>query len=148
MKFSTALVCFVPSLLHSIVYATVVSYDEVYDTRQTSLSNVACSDGSNGMLTRGYTTFGSLPKFPYIGGYSGIASWNSPNCGSCHQLTYTNGTGAKKSINVLAIDKTDEGYNIALAAMKELTGGQAEELGRVSVTDIVVDRSVCGLNCK
>jgi hypothetical protein len=149
MKFSTAAIPFALSLLCSLVRATIVSYDEAYDVASASLTTVACSDGPNGMLTRNFTTFGSLPKFPYIGGFVGVAGWNSPNCGSCHQLTFTNVTsGAKKSINILVIDSTDVGYNVALAAMNELTGGRAKALGRLNVTDISVNRSVCGLKCK
>lgn len=137
---------FVFSLLPSLIRATVVSYDGLYDNPNTSLNTVACSDGSNGMLTRGYTTFGSLPKFPYIGGFVGVADWNSPNCGSCHQLTFTNTTsGVTRRINVLAIDRTDSGYNIALEAMDALTGGQGKALGRVAVAEASVSPSVCGL---
>lgn len=40
--------------------ATVsVSYDTVYDTASNKLTTVACSDGSNGLITKyGYQTFG------------------------------------------------------------------------------------------
>ena len=61
--------------------ATRLSWDSVYDQGTQSLSTVACSDGSNGLLAR-YGTFGGLPTFPRIGGSSEIANWNSPNCGS------------------------------------------------------------------
>jgi hypothetical protein len=146
MKISTSVIPFVFSLLPSLIRATVVSYDAAYDNQNTSLNSVACSDGSNGMQTRGYTTYGSLPKFPYIGGFVGIAGWNSPNCGSCHQLTYTNTTsGVTRKIHVLAIDRTESGYNIALEAMDALTGGQGKALGRVNVAEASVSPSVCGL---
>ncbi len=61
-------------------------------------------------------------------------------CGSCWQLTYQ-GT----SINVLAIDHTDVGFNIAQTAMNTLTNGQAQFLGRIDATAVQVDRSNCGL---
>jgi hypothetical protein len=64
------------------VSATVVTWDPVYDDGTRSLSTVACSDGSNGLLTKGYAVFKDLPTFPNIGGSSVVASWNSPNCGS------------------------------------------------------------------
>jgi hypothetical protein len=35
-----------------------VSYDPVYDNKTQSLDTVECSDGSHGLLTKGYTTFG------------------------------------------------------------------------------------------
>ena len=117
-----------------------VSYDETYDNAAGSLATVACSDGTNGLLTKGYSDFGSLPDFPNIGGAAAIAGWNSASCGTCWQLTYSG-----NSINVLAIDHAASGFNIALEAMNTLTDGQAEFLGRVDATATQVDASQCGL---
>ena len=64
------------------VSATAVTWDPVYDDGTRSLSTVACSDGTNGLLTKGYAVFKDLPTFPNIGGSSVVESWNSPNCGS------------------------------------------------------------------
>ena len=122
------------------VFAVTVSYDQTYDNASGSLDTVACSDGPNGLETKGYTTFGSLPHFPNIGGAAAVAGWNSPQCGTCWQLTY-NG----KSINVLAVDHTDSGFNIALEAMNTLTNNQAVFLGRVDATATQVAASQCGL---
>ncbi|KAG6836590.1 hypothetical protein H0H93_006333 [Arthromyces matolae] len=96
-------------------------------------------------VTAGFSTFGSLPKFPNIGGAAAVEGWNSDNCGTCWNLTYTNPKGVSKSIAVLAIDHTDSGFNIALEAMNVLTSNQATFLGRVDVTSKQVDASVCGL---
>ena len=126
--------------LLSVASAITVSYDTGYDDSSRSLSVVSCSDGTNGLLTKGYTTQGSLPDFPYIGGASTIAGWNDVNCGTCYSLTYNGNT-----INVLAIDHAAEGFNIAEAALNELTGGQAEFLGRIDADWAEVDDSVCGL---
>ena len=120
------------------------SYDTVYDDAQRSLSTVACSDGPNGLLTRGFSTFGSLPKLPYVGGAPAVTGWNSPGCGTCWNLTYTNDKGTAKFINLLAIDGSSN-YNMPTAAMNELTDGQAIFLGRVPVTAVSVPPSVCGL---
>ncbi|KAL7282975.1 hypothetical protein ACG7TL_002393 [Trametes sanguinea] len=130
-----ALALFVPSAL-----GVTVSYDQTYDNSGASLATVACSDGTNGLLTKGFSTFGSLPHFPNIGGAAVIPGWNSDQCGTCWQLTY-NG----KSINVLAIDHAESGFNIALEAMNTLTGGQAVQLGRVDATATQVAASQCGL---
>ena len=99
------------------------------------------------MLTRkltsarsGFTTFGSLPDFPYIGGAAVISGFDSDQCGTCWQLTY-NGT----SINVLAIDYAGAGFNIALKAMNKLTNNQAQFVGRVNAQAQQVASSVCGL---
>ncbi|TVY40238.1 Protein SnodProt1 [Lachnellula occidentalis] len=120
--------------------AITVSYDTGYDDGSRSLTAVSCSDGTNGLITKGYSTQSSLPHFPLIGGASTIAGWNSASCGSCYTLTY-NGV----SINVLAIDTATEGFNIAQAALDTLTGGQAVALGRVDADWVQVDASVCGL---
>ncbi|KAI0355118.1 Cerato-platanin [Trametes cingulata] len=125
----------------AVLGATVsVSYDEVYDNASGSLSTVACSDGEHGMLTKGFTTFGSLPTFPNIGGAPAIAGWNSEACGTCWQLTH-NGT----SINVLAIDAGGKGFNIALSALNKLTNGTAVQVGRINATATQVNASACGL---
>ncbi|KZP05260.1 Cerato-platanin [Athelia psychrophila] len=145
MRFSTAAIAALLIPAGAFAATSTLSYDQTYDKKSTSLSTVACSDGSNGLLTAGYTTFGSLPKFPYIGGAQAVAGWNSPSCGSCWNLTYTNTKKVSKSISVLAIDHTDKGFNIALAAMDALTGGTAKQLGRVSVTSKEIDASYCGL---
>ncbi|KDR81919.1 hypothetical protein GALMADRAFT_240231 [Galerina marginata CBS 339.88] len=140
MKFSAILFTLFPAAL-----AINVSFDTTYDNSGQSLATVACSDGSHGLLTRGFTTFGSLPKFPHIGGAPAVTGFNSPNCGTCWQLTFVNGQGVSKSINVLAIDVATPDFNIALSAMNELTGGQAVQLGRAPITSTQVASSVCGL---
>ena len=117
-----------------------LSYDEAYDNASASLATVACSDGANGLLTKGFSTFGSLPHFPNIGGAQAVAGWNSAACGSCWQLAY-NG----KSINVLAVDHADAGFNVAKGAMDTLTNGQAAALGRIDVAATQVAASACGL---
>ncbi|KAG2075794.1 Asp f 13-like protein [Suillus decipiens] len=106
-----------------------LSYDTNYDLGSNLLDTVACSDGSNGLESRGYTTFNSIPNFPYIG-----------ELGILPSVTNT--------VYVTAIDVGDEaqdGFNLSLEAMNSLTGGQAEFLGRVTVTATQVDESNCGL---
>lgn len=121
-----------------------VSYDQKYDISGTSLTTVACSDGANGLINKGYSTFGSLPPFPLIGGAPTVAGWNSPNCGKCYQLHYT-ASGVDEIINVLAIDAAPGGFNIGLEAMNRLTNNQAVQLGRITATYTPVANSLCGL---
>ena len=132
-------------LLTSVHAQLSVSYDTAYDNSAASLSSVACSDGPNGLLTRGFTTFGSLPKFPFIGGAPAVTGWNSPGCGTCWELTYVNSQGVSTSINILAIDVATPNYNIALEAMNTLTDNEATFLGRVPVTATSAPASACGL---
>ncbi|KKY37726.1 putative eliciting plant response protein [Diaporthe ampelina] len=121
--------------------AVTVSYDPGYDDASRSLTAVSCSDGTNGLITRyGYQTQGAIPQFPYVGGAAEIAGWNSASCGTCWQLSY-----GGRTINVLAIDHAATGFNIAQAALNELTNGQAAALGHVEATAVQVPASDCGL---
>ncbi|TFY76540.1 hypothetical protein EWM64_g7473 [Hericium alpestre] len=126
-------------IFFTLASADTVRYDTAYDKAGQSMDTVSCSDGPNG-LARRFPTFGSLPDFPNLGAAAAVAGWNSPSCGSCWQLTY-NGV----SINVVAVDHADSGFNIALEAMNTLTDGQAEFLGTVEATVTRIDASQCGL---
>ncbi|KAK7456498.1 hypothetical protein VKT23_010748 [Stygiomarasmius scandens] len=132
--------------LSSFAAAVDLRYDTTYDNPNGGMTTIACSDGSNGLITRyGFQTFGNIPNFPHIGAAQAIAGWNSPQCGTCWTLSYTNGNGQTSSINILAIDHAGSGFNVAQAAMDELTGGNAVAFGRVDVTATQVDVSQCGL---
>jgi hypothetical protein len=50
-----------------------------------------------------------------------------------------------RTVNIIAVDVGSKGFNIARAAMNELTNGQATQLGRVPVTANQVAPSACGL---
>jgi hypothetical protein len=133
-----ALSCILPA------YAVTVSFDTNYDNGGSSLTTVACSDGANGLITRyGFQSFADIPDFPHIGGASVVPGWNSPNCGTCWQLTYA-GTG--KSINVLVVDHADDGFNLSQEALDELTNGQATQLGRIDASATQVAVTQCGLS--
>lgn len=140
MKFSSAVSAAVLSFA-SLTSAISVSYDTGYDNAGRSLTSVACSDGTNGLITKyGWQSQGNVAGFPRIGGYVGVGGWNSPQCGTCYGVTY-NG----KTIYVLAVDHTGNGFNIALAAMNDLTNGQAVQLGRIEAQYAQVATSNCGL---
>ena len=146
--------------LDAISGNATLSFSQFYDNPNGSLSDVVCSDGRNGMITKGifeadlwyrqldihvisigYNTFGSLPGFPSIGGIFAITNFNSPKCGTCWEVTYA-GTG--NSVNILAIDRASTGtFNVTLAAMNTLTNGQAVTLGNIPVTYTQVAPSQC-----
>jgi len=132
-------------LLTSVHAQLTVSFDERYDDPNQSLTTVACSNGPNGLMTRGFTTFGSLPNYPLIGGAPAVTGFNSPGCGTCWKLTYVNPQGVSTSINILAIDVATPNYNIALEALNRLTNNQGRFLGRVPITAVNVPPSACGL---
>jgi hypothetical protein len=118
-----------------------VSYDEGYDRAERSLTEVACSDGVNGLIWKyGWQTQGEVQGFPYIGGSDSIPEWNSPNCGSCWSATF-NG----KTIHVIALDRAASGLNIGLTAFNDLTGGHGTDLGQVDAVVRREELSVCGL---
>ncbi|KAF8894774.1 Asp f 13-like protein [Infundibulicybe gibba] len=142
MKFTAALASLSIALL-PLVSAVSVSFDPTYDNPAGSTLTVSCSNGSNGLAGR-FPTFGSFPKFPNIGGAAAVEGFNSANCGTCWQLTFTSG-GVTRSVNVLAIDHASPGFNIAEGAMNTLTGGLAEQLGRIDATATQVSSSLCGL---
>lgn len=121
--------------------ATTVSYDTGYDDATRSLTVVSCSDGSNGLMTKHPTwkTQGDIPHFPNIGGSDTIPGWNSDQCGQCYSVTYKG-----KLIYIQAIDHAASGLNISKKAMNQLTGNQAEQLGRVDATIAKVDVGKCG----
>lgn len=131
--------------LATFAQAVSTTFDPVYDNGDQSLDTVECSTGSNGMITKGFTTFGSLPTFPNIGGAPAITDFNDPDCGSCWNLTFTNSKGAKKSVVITAIDVSGPDFNIGETAMNTLTGNQAENLGIVPVTATRLANSACGL---
>ena len=140
MKFVSLAVAVLAFALPTFAQTETLSYDQTYDDASLSLSVVACSNGVNGLMSKGYTTLGSLPTFPNLGGVYTVTSWDSPACGTCYEVTYGSTT-----IAVLAVDVALEGFNLSEEAMNTLTGGLAVELGRVDVTATEVDASVCGL---
>ncbi|KAI9000591.1 cerato-platanin-like secreted protein [Trametes punicea] len=119
-----------------------VTFDPVFDNKSNSLNKVACSNGHNGLESKGYTTFGSLPD-QWIGGVQAIAGWNSPNCGTCWQISYNNVT-----INMLAVDHTDSGVNVGEVAMNKFTNGHAVQRGVIHAHVKEVDPSNCGFGRK
>jgi hypothetical protein len=89
MKFTTLLTTLVIFALPALADSAKVTYSTFYDNPNTFLGITACSNGANELQAK-YPTLGSIPHFPYVGGIPGL-TWNSPKCGSCWQLTYTEG---------------------------------------------------------
>ncbi|KAF9458881.1 Cerato-platanin [Collybia nuda] len=140
IAFTAVLAAFLPS-----AFATTLGYDLFYSDGDNSLTGVACSDGKNGLMTRGFTTIGSLPSFPYVASTDSIAGWNSTQCGKCWKITYIDGQNKPHFITVTAIDHADSGFYTTQKAMDELTGGHAVEFGVVDVTVQPVNPANCGL---
>jgi hypothetical protein len=113
-------------------YATYHSY-----AATESMSTVSCSDGSNGMITKGYSTLAGL--YPNVCAASFI-TWNSPQCGTCWTITNPQ---TSKSVSVTAIDGCGSvpGYS----AHFDLAPEAFTALGGTGVADghLVVTYSQC-----
>ena len=125
--------------LFSVAYAATepIRPNSFYDDPNTSMNNVACSNGANGLVTKGYPTFGSLPGFPFIGGAFAVSGWNSTKCGSCWQLT---SAGAAETVYFTAIDTVFSGFDVSDQTMNTFTNSPT---GSIDVTATQVDESNC-----
>ena len=90
-------------------------------------------------MSIGFVRLGDLPNFPFVGGVTNT-TWGSANCGTCWRLTFE-GT----SIDVLAIDYTWDGFNIAWPAFQALTHATGGLLPEVDAFYQQVPASFCGL---
>ncbi|KIY71768.1 snodprot1 [Cylindrobasidium torrendii FP15055 ss-10] len=141
-----SIIALIFTTLSQLVFAVdQVGWDSIYGDGDASLAIVACSDGSNGLLTRGFKTFSDLPTFPAIGSAYVVGGWNSPACGTCWTLTYYHGNSAPKTVTFTAIDTSGGGFYTSQESLDYLTGGHAVEWGVVNVTATQVSPSQCGL---
>jgi len=143
MKFSSVIALVSAFVLPAFATQYNVTYDNFYDNAQTSLSQVACSNGANGLLTKGYSTLGSLPSFPNIGGIPNL-TWNSPLCGTCWELQYTTPAGQYESVYVTAVDAAYT-FNLSEEAFNELTSNTGIAAGKVVAAATQVAESYCGM---
>lgn len=139
MQFTTIIFSILSAAATAFAASGTAAYDTTYDTVSLSTLSIACSDGINGLNTKGYPTLGSLPRFPRVGASAEVGGWGSTNCGKCYAVTWQT-----KTINVIAVDHAGEGWVLSRAALDELTGGLAVMLGRVPVTWVSVPQSACG----
>lgn len=117
---------------------TLATFDTAYDDASLSLSSVTCSNGENGLTTKGYKTIGDLPT-ANVGGAPTIKGWNDANCGACYSLAYKNET-----VYVLAIDAAIGEFNVAQKVLDTLTQGHAQDFGSVEV-EYQLAEGKCGL---
>ncbi|KAG0701387.1 Cerato-platanin-domain-containing protein [Suillus ampliporus] len=143
MKFTAIATLVFAFALPAFAAPADLTWDPVYGNPYGSLSNVSCSNGGNGLLTKGYTNFASLPSFPNIGGIPG-ATWNSALCGSCWSLTYTASSGIHTTIYITAVDSAVT-YNVSPQAWTKLTNGVSFATGKVAVEATQVAAINCGM---
>ncbi len=95
-------------------------------TASDSLTSVACSDGVNGLITKLHYKDLS-PLFPYVTAWDQVR-WNSPNCGTCIEVTNKN--NRNKKVYLTVIDQcggnmgrnSDTHFDISREAYYELFG--------------------------
>ncbi|OAX40940.1 Cerato-platanin [Rhizopogon vinicolor AM-OR11-026] len=143
MKFTFIITLLSAVALRASAVSVYVTYDYTYGNSDGSLNNVACSNGANGLLSKGYTTFGSLPSFPYLGGVPG-ASWNSTLCGSCWAVKYAMPNGTQNTIYITAVDLAAT-FNLSPEAFGNLTDGTGFAPGKVRARAVQVNETKCGL---
>ena len=114
----------------------------IYGNGGDSLNIVACSNGPNGMITKGFTTFNSLPTFPNIGGGFTVGGWGSAECGSCWKLTYPTTGGI---IYATAIDTVFSGFDLSVEAVEALLlGAVPASFSEIDVEALEVSPTFCG----
>ncbi|KAG1745943.1 Cerato-platanin [Suillus paluster] len=144
MKFTVVTALLSAFALPVFAVPAYVTWDPTYSNPYASLTTVSCSNGSNGLLTKGYTNFMSLPSFPNIGGVPG-ATWNSALCGSCWNLTYTAPSGNHNTISITAVDSAST-YNVSPNTFSALTNGTVSlETGKFAVEATQVAPINCGM---
>ncbi|KAJ3390555.1 hypothetical protein HDU92_000394 [Lobulomyces angularis] len=111
-------------------YCTYHSYSP-----QTPISNVACSDGNNGLVAKlSLDLHGDISSlYPYVTAFSGT-SWNSPKCGQCMKLTSTINTVYLTIIDACgALSNNKNHFDIAPPAFYELFGPEGVSNGNGNV---------------
>ncbi|EXL52657.1 hypothetical protein FOCG_08446 [Fusarium oxysporum f. sp. radicis-lycopersici 26381] len=124
----------------SLSTAATVTYSGFYDDDTASVTELACWKG--GRIVEGQD-WAKLGEVTYqIAGYEGVDGPNSSLCGSCWSLSY----GAiSRSVLVLNSAQAGSGFETSLTVMDSLTGGKAEQLGRVNVTAYQTELLDCGV---
>jgi hypothetical protein len=119
-----------------------VSYDSKYDSKEHSLSSIACPI----LHEKGFKTFGSLPNFPNIGASPLVARLKYPTgdaCGTCWDIRLTD--KMESPIYVLAVGLASDGFQLSNEAMKTLTNGTTEKDKTVTAYITKAGASHCGL---
>ncbi|KAF5530807.1 rot1 [Fusarium mexicanum] len=124
----------------SLSTAITVTYSGFYDDDDASVTELACWKG--GRIVEGQD-WAKLGEVTYqIAGYEGVDGPDSPLCGTCWSLSYG---AVSRSVLVLNSAQAGSGYETSLTVMNSLTGGKAEQLGRVNVTAFQTELLDCGV---
>ncbi|KAF4951962.1 hypothetical protein FGADI_7078 [Fusarium gaditjirri] len=127
-------------MLCSLLLIYEVTYSGFYDDDFASVTELAC--WKDGRIVEGQD-WAKLGEVTYqIAGYQGVDGPNSPLCFSCWSLSYGD---TSRSVLVLNSAQAGSGFETSLTVMNSLTGGKAEQLGRVNVTAFQTELLDCGV---
>ena len=124
--------------------SVTVTYSDFYDISVIQTNNtVLCG---RKLAAANYTTFGSIPGYPNIGGASDITE-DDAACGACRQLTYTV-DGKPNSIYFAVIDGDKKTDHVTLSSeayrnLTQLTGPTSQPTS-ITATVGYVDQTLCG----
>ncbi|KAL5593870.1 hypothetical protein FOBRF1_012972 [Fusarium oxysporum] len=124
----------------SLSAAVTVTYSGFYDDDTVSLTELACWKG--GRIVEGQD-WAKLGEVTYqIAGFEGVDRPDSPLCGTCWSLSYGD---ISRSVVVLNSAQAESGFETSFTVMNSLTGGRAEQLGRVNITAYQTELLDCGI---
>ncbi|RXW25321.1 hypothetical protein EST38_g496 [Candolleomyces aberdarensis] len=122
---------------------TTINFDDRYCVGSTSLQTTACSTGENGLITRGFPTFGSLPTFPAIAGSQFVEGFNSTSCGACWEVFDPN-TG--RSVFLTLVNTAPTGFTLCTDTLLALTGFNRTNVpNSIPVEARAIPAADCGL---
>ncbi|KAI6015562.1 hypothetical protein PISMIDRAFT_22402 [Pisolithus microcarpus 441] len=133
----------VPRAASVQITSSLVTYSVDYRLSNASLTTVACSNGANGLITKGYTDLGSLPTYPNVSGIPNLV-WNSTLCGTCWAVSYPFPNGTVNTVVVTAIDAASD-FDLSPQAFGFLAGITGYEAGEVIANVTQLNSSACGL---
>ncbi|KAJ4137213.1 hypothetical protein NW768_002795 [Fusarium equiseti] len=124
----------------SLASATTVTFNGYYSDDSVPVSELACYKNGEIMKDQDWVKLGDIT--PDFAGFDRVDGPNSELCGTCWSLSY-----GYTSRSVLVVDgpRGGSGFTTSFTLMDSLTGGKAEELGRVNVTAFQVELLDCGI---
>ncbi|KAF3125707.1 hypothetical protein TWF703_010695 [Orbilia oligospora] len=108
-------------LLVACASASVLKYDPNYSySKNLPLTSFACSDGSNGLITKFKGTVNNLSQLRtklkpnvQVAAHKFVTSWNSPFCGACFRARNPR---TNLWFNFIAIDVARDGVETVIAS--------------------------------
>jgi hypothetical protein len=121
-----------------------VTHSIFFGIRDHPSTTVACGTQ---LVDAGYPTFGSLPSFSNIGASYAVGTIDSPDCGSCWNISYTRSDDkTTTAIYVTAVDPASyDEFVVSPEAFSKLEGQQALYRELIYVEATRVQKGYCGL---